>query len=222
MKKLFGLTILPILLLSSCNQRSLRSDIKEFIASFSLNESIETYKEAGYESSETVLINDKLTTVTETMDFNIKDENNITYSYTHKEYENLELKVDNYASLTTIDGRYYYKSNSIEKEMTSKEVTELIRSFFYKTDNGEIQYHNNGCYYGDIVKDSSLAFQDYITIDNEAHLLTVHYEFYDKKDKATIKQNIVVNSLGMLEENHAEIYTDTASSITDIKVYKVE
>ena len=86
-KKLY---ILPLLaLLSSCvSSIPLRSDISEFIASFSLEKSLSTYVNAGYSRHKVVFANNTKTEEFIEVDFNIENVNHPAYSYEHKTYKN--------------------------------------------------------------------------------------------------------------------------------------
>ena len=221
-RRIIGLFALPILLLNSCNQQSLRSDIKQFIASFSLEESIKEYQEAGYDSLEVITVEGEGTTKTEeSIRFNVKEDSPNYYHYLHKEYVNDELMVHKFIDIEEDNGKFIYHSETVDsKEITAAEMSNIVIKFFYKTTTGDIDFHNYGCYYGDIVKESAYSFQNYTTIDQENGLYIVKYEYKFDQDNATIKQELSVNSLGMLVKNHAEVIAGNNSSITDIQVYK--
>ena len=95
-RRIIALFLCAIPLLTSCRKTpSLRSDIAQFVASFSLNEARKTYLESGYERVDISYEQDKTIRAIETLDFNIKDLENISYSYSYKVYEILCEKVKN-------------------------------------------------------------------------------------------------------------------------------
>ena len=218
-RSFIGLFIIPILLLSACTQKVLRSDIQEFIASFSLSESIKEYKEAGYTLTQNVSFDGVESTSTKKIDFNIKDESNISYSYSYVEIENKEVKTNDFVKITTENNKYFLESNSVNKhEIDVEEVNENIIKFFYETD--EYEFHKYGAYYGDIVLDSAYTFQNYTTIDEENKLYKVEYETKSKDQDITISEKLVVNSLGMLESNYVKATSSKGESVSTWVVYK--
>ena len=130
-KSIIGLTLLPILLLASCQKKSLRSDIAEFIASFSLQDSIAEYQEAGYEKTTEVVEEKGTSKEVEKVDFNVKDDSAISYNYSYKSYVDDVLDKENFITITTEDNKYFYKSESEEKEITKDEVNSIVITFFY-------------------------------------------------------------------------------------------
>ena len=217
-KKLPILVPISLLLLVSCNQKVLREDVKNFIANFSLENSMNEYKEAGYESLAEVSDGKDITKTKEKLDFNIKDESNITYSYFHKEYKNEELTSETTVSISTVESKYIYSDKDGEKEISLDEVKKVVSKFFYTTD--EYDFHNYGCYYGDIINESAYDFQNVTTIDDEAGLLTIEYSTKLSNENATAKQKIVANKLGMLVSNDFEIKGNGKYSKESIMVYK--
>ena len=217
-KSIIGLSLLPILLLASCQKKTLRSDIAEFIASFSLQDSIAEYQEAGYEKITEVVDEEGASKEVEKVDFNVKDDSAISYNYSYKSYVDDVLDKENFITITTEDNKYFYKSESEEKEITKDEVNSIVITFFYKTD--DYDYHGKGCYYGDIVNDGAYAFQDYTTIDQVNHLYVLDYELKDTSVDAVIKQNVVVNQLGMLVSNYLKLTGENVSSVSTLNVYK--
>lgn len=217
-KSIIGLSLLPILLLVSCNKKTLRSDIANFIASFSLQDSIAEYLEAGY-SIRTELYVDGETTITEeTVDFNVRDDSSISYSYTYKTYVDDVIDENRFVTIATEEGKYVYTSETETKEISKDEVNSNVIRFFYTSD--DMSYHKGGAYYGDIVLDGAYSFQNYTTIDLENNLYILDYEFKDTSVDAIIKQNVVVNQLGMLVSNYLKITTDKGFSETTFTVYK--
>lgn len=218
-KNYIGLLLLPILLLSSCKDKVLRSDIKEFIASFSLSESMDAYKEAGYEYVQIVTEKD-ITKEVEKVDFNVKDLEHVSYQYTYQKLVN-DIEVSNeFKSITTVEGEYIYSDNETEPvEITINDVNAIVTTFFYKAK--EADYHGQSMYYGDIVCDMAYDFQKYITIDNENKILNVDYTFYYTKIDTTFTQKIAVNQMGMLVNNELEITSPSGVATSYISVYQI-
>lgn len=218
-RRIIGFTLLPILLLTSCQTKSLRSDIKQFIASFSLEESINNYQYAGYNYVTREEKNDVITVNEDHVDFDVRDDSSISYSYTHIVKENDVLKTNEFIYITTEDSKYYYESQVSEiHEITKTEVDKEIITFFYKVE--ESGYHGQGMYYGDIVLDMIYDYQKYTTIDVENELLIIDYEFYYSKIDTKFKQTITVDKLGMLVSNNLKITAPTGVSTSLIEVYK--
>lgn len=218
-RRIIGFSLLPILLLTSCTQRTLRSDIKEFIASFSLEDSIKEYQFAAYDYLTSEEKNNVVTVNEDHVSFDVRDDASIAYSYTHKMTENDVLKTNEFIYITTVDSKYYYESQVSEiHEISKSDVDKEIITFFYRVE--ESGYHGQGMYYGDIVKDMIYDYQNYTKIDEENELLIIDYEFYYSKLDTKFKQTITVNKLGMLVSNYLKITAPTGVSTSSIDVYK--
>ena len=218
-RRIIGLSILPILLLASCKQKILRSDIANFIASFSLENSIEEYKEAGYTRTQEVIEDGVSTVIAETMSFNVKNLPTLSYSYTYLKTVDKEEKERKFTKVTTENEKYFYESELVNKrECTLEEADQEIIKFFYEY--SEYDFHKFGCYYGDIVTESAYSFQNYTTIDEENRLYKLNLDYFDQSINANYKQSLIVNSLGMLVENSFEITAGENKSSTIWTVYK--
>ena len=120
-----------VLLLSSCGN-TLRSDIKEFVASFSLSESMLAYKHAGYTSVKVSVIDGTKTEENIELSFNTLDEENIQYSFTkttkiNDGEENIFEKF-----LTKNEGQYFLnETNKNPVEYSLSDINLLIQDFFF-------------------------------------------------------------------------------------------
>lgn len=218
-RRIIGLSILPILLLSSCKQKILRSDIADFIASFSLESSIEEYKEAGYTRVQEIIESGVKTTIREEMSFNVKNLPEISYLYTYSKVVDNESVEEKFTRVSTENEKYFYETEEANKrECTLEEADQELIKFFYEYN--EYDFHKFGCYYGDIVKESAYSFQNYTTIDEENHLYKLNLDYFDQSINANYKQSLIVNSLGMLVENNFEIVSNENKSSTIWTVYK--
>ena len=218
--KIFGLFILPILLLSSCNRpKALRSDIAEFITSFSLQESMNTYREAGYESVKTSTIDGDYVKEVDKVDFNIKDESNISYLHVLTKYdrdnnitftktEKIEKSGDDY--IHTLDGQ--------SETYTVQQCADLVKTFFYVGEPME-GYHDYSIYYGDYVQSSAAYAQDSVTIDQDNKLYVFESDVRNDSQGQHLYQKYTVNQLGMLMYNHLDFTNQSNNIVQTITVY---
>ena len=216
-KKKYLVLVLPILLLTSCkNNLVLRSDIEKFIAPFSLEESIATYLSAGFNSDVESSIKGVVTTKHESMDFDVSDKSNISYSYSYIHTENSEVKNEITSSISTENGKYFYTYNSDVSEITYEEVNNIIINFFYK--RFDLNIHQGGQYYGDLILEKAYSYQNYTTIDEEKNLYIL--DLHTESTNSSFKQVVEVNSLGMLVYESVEIKNVDDYSNQIISVYK--
>lgn len=215
-RKKYLVLILPILLLTSCNNNKvLRSDIEKFIASFSIDEALSTYLCAGYESNYESSYNGVVTTKTESMDFDVRDKENISYSYSFLKKENDEVVSQTISSITTENGKYIYTHNSDVSELTFEEVNNLIINFFYTS--FELNVHQGGHYYGDLIIEKAYSYQDFTTIDEENSLYILDYQITNPN--SSLKQLVKVNNIGMLVYEYVEVTNKGDYSRQTISVY---
>ena len=212
-------------LLNACSQVELRSDIKEFVASFSLADSIEAYKEAGYTSEKETKINGVLFTEKIDFYFNIKDWNNPEYQVTTiskngKEDENISKKF-----LEVIDTKFYLNDNGVRSDEYSRlQVEELIRPFFYKDVELSGGYHSGGMYYGDLIMETVGDLQTFVTIDKENSLYQFSHVVTQEVESGSITATTIysVNKLGMLTKNISKMESGSDYLHQEINVYSVE
>ena len=192
-----------VLLLSSC-AKELRSDIKEFVASFSLSESMSTYKHAGYTSVKISEVDGVKTEENISLSFNTLDEENLTYSFTKKTKindgeENIFQKF-----LTKNDGKYFLNETDKEPvEYSISQINLLVQEFFYKNVMYEGTYHCNGMYYGDLILETIQELQGFVEINQEKEWYIFSHKTSGKVDgkDSSVEQYYSVNKLGMLVQN---------------------
>lgn len=192
-----------VLLLSSC-AKQLRSDIKEFVASFSLSESMSTYKHAGYTSVKISEVDGVKTEENISLSFNTLDEENLSYSFTKKTKindgeENIFQKF-----LTKNDGKYFLNETDKEPvEYSTSQINLLVQEFFYKNVMYEGTYHCNGMYYGDLILETIQELQGFVEINQEKEWYIFSHKTSGKVDgkDSSVEQYYSVNKLGMLIQN---------------------
>ncbi len=200
-KKLY---LLPLLsLLASCvSSIPLRSDIREFIASFSLEESINTYVNAGYNRHEVVYRDNVKTEEYIEVAFNIENVNHPTYSYEQRKY--IDDILDSTITRTLIyeNEKIFYESEDGKVEYNLTQCRKLINTFFYTQTSMDGMYHSNGMYFGDYLIEMSRDIQNFVTINSDKTKYIFHREHTGLENgiNATIVQDYSVNSLGMLEQ----------------------
>ena len=217
-----AVTILAISLLTSCKPQELRSDIKAFIASFSLEDSINIYKKAGY--SETTKYDDNLThtkTVT-TLSFDAEDPLNPSYELRVESYENEELKSSTYTYLTKEEEKFYLVSGDTKVLKTDKEVSTLLTNFFYTEVLLDGRYHAGGKYYGDYIREMAYDHQKLVKIDQENKLYVYSFDGNVRTDDGEfhLKQSYQVNEYGMLVCNSSTLSAGGKTSSTEIEVFR--
>ena len=220
-RRILPFTLLAVSLLS-CNQVQLRSDISDFIASFSLASSLEKYRESRYlltitsvEGSDTIYQEDNFS-------FNVKDDENITYKFTSVKKKNGEvLSSINEEIKKSGDEYYYYKNDEDPIEKTVSEIkNDYIKKFFYKDSSLEI--YTQGMYIADWLKSVIVDIQDCVTIDQEKHQLTYNKPRELKDNELDFEENMVVDSLGMIVTTDIVLYHPQATRTTHIEVYNFE
>ena len=221
LRKLF-VVISTVTLLASCSQNNLRSDIAEFIASFSLEDSIKAYLEAGYIETKIATENDTVTKTVLKFDFNVKDALHPQYKKVTSTFinENLEKEVVEEIKEEN-DKFYFYKTGEETSEYSLKQVHSLVEKFFYQ----KVEYetiHLYGMYYGDYIKQIVTSLQSLVTIDTERDLYCYSANrtyLNDKNIKVFEEQSYEVNRLGMLTKNDLVRSTDSLSVVTHIETY---
>lgn len=192
-----------VLLLSSC-AKELRSDIKEFVASFSLSKSMSTYKHAGYTSVKISEVDGVKTEENISLSFNTLDEENLSYNFTKKTKindgeENIFQKF-----LTKNDGKYFLNETDKEPvEYSIDQINLLVQEFFYKNVMYEGTYHCNGMYYGDLILETIQELQGFVEINQEKEWYIFSHKTSGKVDgkDSSVEQYYSVNKLGMLIQN---------------------
>lgn len=224
--------LFPILittaLLTSCN-RNIRSELSNYIASFSLQESMSTYLESGFTIT-TVEIKDEIkTTWVDETKFNKKDADNLFYQHIFTTYDSEDNVVKLEMTTYQKNGDKYYKIDSdldgtkSETEASSGTINSLIEKFFYEDAQLDGIVHLKGLYYGDYIKQIIPNYQNLYTV-NEDGLLQFEASQKDVNkygNDYTIHQKYEVNKIGMLERNYLERSTENLTVYKTIDVYKV-
>ncbi len=211
---------MAISLLTSCTQeRYLRSDIKKFIASFSIEKSQQTYLECSYTRADTETVGEDITEVTETKSINVKDSNNFQYDYTKIKKENGVVTTNIHQYLEKNNEKYFFVSGEEKSEKSLSEVATIVNSFFYTSSSEGI--YIGGMFVGDTLRDIIYDIQDNVTIDSENKLLVYSYERIMKEgnETVTISQDYRANELGMLVSSNM---TKVSSKSTFTTVITVE
>ena len=217
MKKLLFLIILLVCLTSCHSKPELRKDIKDFISQFSLEASLNEYKKGGYTSTKVETEQGKETKTVISLEYSRVDENHPTYVEVTTISENDVVTSNVEVRFVEIEGQYYLSTNGELKSSSLKEVNNLITQFFYKKTELDGQYHTQGYYYGDYLKEVAPALQRYVTIDQANKLYKMEYTV--EKSDYTMSQNYSVNKFGMLVENHNTIANDEKAVVQDIYVH---
>ena len=210
---------MAISLLTSCaKERYLRSDIKKFIASFSISEAFEKYKDCSFTRVDTETIGDNVVEVTAVKSINKLDPENLQYDYTEITTENGEVKQSLHNYLEKNGEKYYYVSGDSVVEKTASEALEIVDSFFYTSSSEGI--YIGGMYAGDTMRDIIYDIQDNVTIDSENKLLVYSYEKVMKEGNltVTITQNYKVNDIGMAVSNYIQKVSSQSTFTTVLTV----
>ena len=221
-KKLY---ILPLLsLLSSCvSSIPLRSDISDFIASFSLESSLNTYVNAGYRRHKKVFVENVKTEEFIEMSFNISDVNHPTYSYEHKTYKDDVLESTVNRNLVYKNEKIFYVTEDGETEYSLSDCRKLINTYFYTQTSMDGLYHSGAWYYGDFLTEMARELQNFITINSDKTQLIFERNRTGTENgyNATTSQKYNVNTLGMLERYDESWTIEDGRYLTDeIVVFK--
>ena len=213
---------MAVSLLLSCTGRKLRSDIAEFIASFSLTDSVQAYLEAGYTSIKIEVIDEEETKTVEDFSFNVRDIENPIYSYDTKIYKNGTLSSSVNEHIEIENSKYYLVKNEVKEEYSLEQCHLLVQNFFYKEVMLDGSYHVQGMYYGDYVQQSAEYYQDYITINIEEDLYIYEVDRNSVVEDKEVKmyEKYSVNKLGMLNTLQSEMVNGANSIKQNITVYR--
>ena len=216
------ISILAMTLLTSCNKKEIRSDIAEFIASFSVEEAVESYKKTEMNKTQTVTKDGELTVTIETINFDVTDPYNPQYHRHSDKYVNEVKTESNDQYIKHEKDAYFVVINDIEYEYDLEKCHDLIRQFFYKNTYLDGTYHADGYYYGDMVKGSIEDYQNYMTIDEEKHNLTFSHCQNTIQNGEDVRRcsTFIVDTLGMLTYNLAVTSAGENEARTEITISK--
>lgn len=220
-KKLLLLATSLFFITGCGNKVPIRSDIENFIASFSLGESEKQYKNSGYETTVTSISNGVTTIENETFYFSVLDLNDIKYEKVYEKSVDGVLASKNIEKCFVENGKFYYQNGEIITETTQVKCLGYIEKFFYTTVISDF-YHSGGKWVGEELKQDLSQSQQFITINNEDNLLHFDLDSIVKQDgqEYQVNTHYTVNNLGMLETRNLMI-SNTQVSVHEITaVYK--
>lgn len=191
---LFGL----ITLLTSCGRNNLRSDIKNFIASFSIELAKENYIEGSYERVDISEENGGVSKIVTVMKMSRKNEDNLVYDYSQKTYENEIEKKSSRKYVERREDKYFLISDEGETEKNTIDVLSLTLDYFYTSSTEGI--YTGGMFMGDAFREILPDIQDNVSIDEENKLLVYSYvnHMVEDSNEVTITQTVTLDQWGML------------------------
>ena len=199
MKRRFIAILFPVIsLLTSCARNNLRSDIIDFIASFSIELAVEHYPEASYKREDISVESDVTSKVITEMKINRKDDNNLVYDFSKITYEGEEEKSNIHRYVVKENEKYFYVSENEKVEKSIEQVKTLTNDFFYTSSTEGI--YTGGMFMGDAFREILPDIQDNVTIDSENKLLVYSYTrvMTDENNEVTIEQTVKLDEYGML------------------------
>lgn len=212
-----------IVLLTSCKRVQIRSDIAEFIASFSLENSVKEYLEGGYTQTTITTTSEEVTKEIITFEFNVKEVEKPQYKKVVTTFKNDEFQKEVKEEVIIYDDKYYIYDNSGMHESTLEECHSKVEKFFYEEVAFEGTYHSGGMFRGDYIKQGIEYFQPYAAINEEATLLTfdISQDSYDSNGLQThINSVYSVNKLGMLTIQDVVGTKEGLTKTLHLEVYK--
>lgn len=222
MKRSFITVLIPLIsLLTSCANKNVRSDILEFIASFSIDSAIANYPVASYTREDISIENDKTSKVITTMSINRSDHNNLAYDYREITYEEEVEKSNIHRYIEKNNDEYTYVTDSSSLTKSEEEVNALINTFFYTYTSDNI--YLGGMFMGDTFRDIIPDIQDLVVIDNENKLLVYSYLniMNDENKEVKIEQIVTLDNYGMLVKEDMKKTSDLGIFETHIAVKKM-
>ena len=222
MKRRFITIIIPVIsLLSACAKNSLRSDIQEFIASFSIDSAVVNYPSARYVREDISTENNVTSKVVITMAINRQNQEDLAYDYTKITYEDNVEKSNVHRYVEKNNEKYFYVTEDGSSERTKEQVNDLIDTFFYTSSKEGI--YTGGMFMGDAFREIIPDIQDLVTIDSENKLLVYSYVnvMRDQEKEVTINLNVTLDQYGMLVKEDMQKTSDLGVYETHIEVKKV-
>ena len=222
MKRRFITIIIPVIsLLSACTKNNIRSDIQEFIASFSIDLAVDNYPKAAYTREDISIENNVTSKIVTTLTVDRQNQENLFYDYTKITYEENEEKSNIHRYIEKNNEKYFYVTEDGSLEKTPAQVNDLINTFFYTSSKEGI--YTGGMFMGDAFREIIPDIQDLVTIDSENKLLVYSYVnvMTDKEKEVTIEQNVTLDQYGMLVKEDMKKTSDLGVYETHIEVKKV-
>ena len=221
MKRRFVAICLTVIsLLTSCGKAKLRSDIIEFIASFSIDLAVQNYPSASYERENISIENGVTSKEVKRMSINRKNPDSLSFLYEEITYENDEEKTTLRRYIEKNNEKYFYVSEEGSIEKTKEQVNALINNFFYTSSTEGI--YTGGMFMGDAFREILPDIQDLVTIDSENKLLVYSYvnHMIEEEKEVTITQSISLDEYGMLVKDDLKKESDLGIFETHIEVKK--
>ena len=221
MKRRFVAICLTVIsLLTSCGKAKLRSDIIEFIASFSIDLAVENYPSASYKRENISTENGVTSKEVKTMSINRKNPDNLAYIYEEITYENDVEKTSLKRYIEKNNDKYLYVSEEGSIEKTKEQVNALINNFFYTSSSNNI--YTGGMFMGDAFREILPDIQDLVTIDSENKLLVYSYVNVMNEDNKEVRiaQDVTLDQYGMLVKEDMVKTSDLGVFETHIEVKK--
>ena len=222
MKRRFITLLIPVIsLLTCCARNNVRSDIKEFIASFSIDLAKENYQAASYSREDISIENDVTSKIKTTMSINRKNADSLMYDYTKITTENSEEKSNIHRNIEKNNEKYFYITEDGSAEETVEQVNDLINTFFYTSSKEGI--YLGGMFMGDAFREILPDIQDLVTIDSENKLLVYSYVnlMNDQQKEVKIEQTVTLDQYGMLVKEDMKKTSDLGVYETHIEVKKL-
>ena len=217
-RRYIALLIPTISLLTSCMKSPLRSDIIEFIASFSIELAMQNYAHATYTRQDISIENDVTSIIVKEMTINRDD---LAYDYIEKTHEEDEETSSVHRYIEKREENYFYITESEETERSKEQVNDLINNFFYTSSKEGI--YTGGMFMGDAFREILPDIQDLVTIDSENKLLVYSYvnTMKDDNKEVVIAQTVTLDEYGMLVKEDLEKTSDLGIFKTHIEVKKL-
>ncbi len=222
MKRRFITILIPVIsLLTSCVRNNLRSDIIDFIASFSIDLAVENYPAASYSREDISIENNVTSKVLTTMTINRKNEDNLVYDFSKITLEGDEQKSNLHRYIEKSEEKYFFISEDGKLEKTKEQVNALLNDFFYTSSTEGI--YTGGMFMGDAFREILPDIQDLVTIDSENKLLVYSYVnlMNDENKEVRIEQTVTLDQYGMLVKEDMKKTSDLGVFETHIEVKKL-
>lgn len=222
MKRRFITILIPVIsLLTACARNNVRSDIQEFIASFSIDLAVTNYPTASYTREDISIENNVTYKVIKTMMVDRKNQDNLLYDFTSLTYEDNVEKSSIHRYVEKNNEKYFYITENDSLEKSSEQVNNLINTFFYTSSTEGI--YTGGMFIGDAFREILPDIQDLVTIDSENKLLVYSYvnTMKDDNKEVVITQTVTLDEYGMLVKEDLEKTSDLGIFKTHIEVKKL-
>ena len=213
--------IIPVIsLLTSCARNNVRSDIQEFIASFSIESAVSTYVKASYSREDISIENGATSKIKTTMSIDRQNEENLLYDYQRITLEEEAETSNVHRYVEKKENKYFYITEEYSEEKTKDEVNDLLDTFFYTSSTEGI--YTGGMFMGDAFREIIPDIQDLVTIDSENKLLVYSYVNRMKEDEreVRIEQTVTLDQCGMLVKEDMKKTSGLGVFETHIEVKK--